>query len=157
MSRFCLMACLCVLQLSVRLAGPVLRQVHPPPRLCSRHLRGAVAVPVWNQLGGPPLQQRFVFFFNILSFFPSCSHTVSDPVLCTNKFNLFICFFRSELLWHSPAVSERRDVHQHRTWQVSVYLCWGLLWNHLSERWVWRLLFNESTGFGSDDQLGKSA
>lgn len=27
-----------VLQVSVWLAGSVLRQVHPPPRLCARHL-----------------------------------------------------------------------------------------------------------------------
>lgn len=53
-------ALFCALQVPVRLAGPVLRQVHPPPRLRARHLRGALAVPVRHQLGRPPLRQRLI-------------------------------------------------------------------------------------------------
>ena len=47
-------------QVPVRLAGPLLRQVHPTPRLRPRHVQRTLAVPLRDQLGRPALRQRCV-------------------------------------------------------------------------------------------------
>ena len=47
-------------QVPVRLAGPLLRQVHPAPRLRPRHVQRTLAVPLRDQLGRPALRQRCV-------------------------------------------------------------------------------------------------
>lgn len=45
----------------VWLARPILRQVYPPPRLCTWHLCGALAMSLRYQLGRTSLRQRFTF------------------------------------------------------------------------------------------------
>lgn len=47
-------------QVPVRLAGSLLRQVHPAPRLRPRHVQRTLAVPLRDQLGRPALRQRCV-------------------------------------------------------------------------------------------------